>query len=197
MPHLRHWLAGTAFVVIALSHTAALAQADAGGPISTPDAAQPAEAPATPDAAQPAEAQTARTTPADPALAAKAKAAAEGLSPQVQDVQIVGPWSDGTVEGVWRTVMVQSQTDDSAFHFFVQQLEGAGSDLSVRATTEVAEINQIDGTVVGYRADEPSEEQPNSLTLFFDILPSDGEIAETYELHFFPGEPYSFGPATN
>lgn len=197
MPHLRHWLAGTAFLFMAMSHTAALAQADAGAPVAAPDAAQPAEAPVTPDTAQPAEAKTAPASSGDPELAAKAKSAAEALSPQVQDVQIVGPWSDGTREGVWRTVMVQSQTDDSAFHFFVQQLEGAGSDLSLRATTEVVEINQIEGAVVGYRADEPSEEQPNSLTLFFDILPSDGEIAETYELHFFPGEPYSFGPATN
>ncbi len=197
MPHRRHWLAGTAFVVMVMSHTAALAQADAGAPIAAPDAAQPAETLVTPDTAQPAEAKTAPAASGDPEIAAKAKSAAEGMSPQVQDVQIVGPWSDGARDGVWRTVMVQSQTDDSAFHFFVQQLEGAGANLSVLSTTEVGEISQIDGTVVGYRADEPSEEQPNGLTLFFDILPSDGEIAETYELHFFPGEPYSFGPATN
>ncbi|WP_206453943.1 hypothetical protein [Aurantimonas marina] len=197
MPHLRHWLACTAFVVMAVSQTPALAQADAGAAVTAPDATQPADVPAPPEPAQPTESEAAPAASGDPEIAAKAKAAAEALSPQVQDVQIVGPWSDGTSEGVWRTVMVQSQTDDSAFHFFVQQLEGAGSDMSVRATTEVAEINQIEGAVVGYRADEPSEEQPNGLTLFFDILPKDGEIAETYELHFFPGEPYSFGPATN
>ena len=29
------------------------------------------------------------------------------------------------------------------------------------------------------------------------IKQADGEISETYELHFTPGQPYIFGPASN
>lgn len=127
----------------------------------------------------------------------KAKKAADTLSPLVEDVQVVGPWSDGDKQGVWRTVMVQSPDAETKFHFFVQQLEGTGTDLRMMSSNEIREINRIKGAVVGYRADEPSEDQPDSLTLFFDILPADGEIAETYQLLFFPNAPYEFGPATN
>ena len=136
-------------------------------------------------------------TPSSPEATAKAKVAAEALSPLVEDVQVVGPWSDGDKQGVWRTVMVQSPEAETRFHFFVQQLEGTGADLKMLSSSEISEINTIKGAVVGYRADEPSEDAPNSLTLFFDILPTDGEIAETYQLNYFPNAPYEFGPATN
>ena len=52
-------------------------------------------------------------------------------------------------------------------------------------------------TVVGYRADEPSSEEPSGLSLFFEIVPRDGEISETYELHVQPDGSYDFGFATN
>jgi hypothetical protein len=123
--------------------------------------------------------------------------AVEALAPLIEDVQVVGPWSEGERQGVWRTVMVQSPADETGYHFFVQQLEGTGTDLAVVATTEITEVHEVDGAIVGYRADEPSPDQPSGLTLFFDILPTDGEIAETYELHFAPDVPYLFGPASN
>lgn len=129
--------------------------------------------------------------------ASAAVAAAKNLSPLVEDVQVVGPWSSDGRQGVWRTVMVQSPADQTEFHFFVQQLDGSGTDLSLIASTEIAEVNQMDGAIVGYRVDEPSPEHLDSLTLFFDILPADGEVSETYELHFFADGPYNFGPATN
>ena len=110
---------------------------------------------------------------------------------------MVGPWSDGDKQGVWRTVMVQSPEAETKFHFFIQQLEGTGTDLKMLSSNEIPEINRMKGAVVGYRADEPSDDDTTSLTLFFDILPTDGEIAETYQLHYFPNMPYEFGPATN
>lgn len=187
--------AGVSLAALMMVQNAALAQAT--------DAA-PAAAPAAEQAAPAAPAATNEAAPAAPATAAPAAggandpaAAAEALSPLIEDVQIVGPWSDGDVQGVWRTIMVQSPADETDYHFFVQQLEGSGTNLTLRSSTEIRELNQIEGAVVGYRADEPSETEPNSLSLFFDLLPSDGEIAETYELHFFPDQPYMFGPATN
>ncbi len=136
-------------------------------------------------------------TPSSPEATAKAKSAADALSPLVEDVQVVGPWSDGDKQGVWRTVMVQSPEAETKFHFFIQQLEGTGTDLKMLSSNEIPEINRMKGAVVGYRADEPSDDDTKSLTLFFDILPTDGEVAETYQLHYFPNMPYEFGPATN
>ncbi|MCE7028029.1 hypothetical protein [Jiella avicenniae] len=125
-------------------------------------------------------------------------AAVEKLSPLVQDVQVVGPWSEGDEHGVWRTVMVQPAGENAKTHFFIQQLDASGHDgLAIRSTTEIPEIAKMDGQVVGYRADDPNEAEPNSLSLFFEVVPSDGEISETYELHFMPGQPYVFGPASN
>lgn len=187
--------AGVSLAALMMVQNAALAQATDAAPAAAPAAEQ--AAPASPAA-------TNEAAPSAPATAAPATggtndpaAAAEALSPLIEDVQIVGPWSDGDVQGVWRTIMVQSPADETDYHFFVQQLEGSGTNLTLRSSTEIRELNQIEGAVVGYRADEPSETEPNSLSLFFDLLPSDGEIAETYELHFFPDQPYMFGPATN
>ncbi|MBO0662671.1 hypothetical protein LQ948_07710 [Jiella sp. MQZ9-1] len=113
-------------------------------------------------------------------------------------MQIVGPWTDGDLEGVWRTVMVQPSGNDAKMHFFVQQLQTDDDNgVSIRSTTEIPEIAQLKGQIVGYRADEPNEEEPNTLGLFFEVVPADGEVSETYELHFTPGQPYSFAPASN
>ncbi|MAP18534.1 MAG: hypothetical protein CL626_05780 [Aurantimonas sp.] len=182
--------AGVSLAALMMVQNAALAQATDAAAAAAPAAEQ--AAPASPAA-------TNQAAPAAPAAggANDPAAAAEALSPLIEDVQIVGPWSDGDVQGVWRTIMVQSPADETDYHFFVQQLEGSGTNLTLRSSTEIRELNQIEGAVVGYRADEPSETEPNSLSLFFDLLPSDGEIAETYELHFFPDQPYMFGPATN
>ncbi|UIJ73729.1 hypothetical protein [Aurantimonas sp. HBX-1] len=181
----------------AMLGTALLIALPASGQESGPAIAPGAETakPAATVAPAPAESTAPASTPAatDPAVTA----AIDSLSPLVEDVQVVGPWSEGERQGVWRTIMVQSPADETGYHFFVQQLEGAGTDHTVRASTEITEINQIDGAIVGYRADEPSPGAPSGLTLFFDILPTDGEIAETYELHFAPDTPYMFGPASN
>ncbi|TFF20758.1 hypothetical protein E3C22_00830 [Jiella endophytica] len=160
--------------------------------LAAPASAQDAAAPAAPEAgaaAAPAQGKDA---------SGEFSAAVEALSPLIQDVQVVGPWSDGDEHGVWRTVMVQPAGDNAGAHFFIQQLDASGHNgLSLRSTTEIPEIAKIDGQVVGYRADDPSETEPNSLGLFFEVVPSDGEISETYELHFTPGQPYLFGPASN
>ncbi|NDV88172.1 hypothetical protein GTW51_15835 [Aurantimonas aggregata] len=161
----------------------------------SPEAPAPNEPAASP--AAPAVPETQAAAPSEMTTGSAVTAAIDALSPLVEDVQIVGPWSEGTRQGVWRTVMVQSPADETGYHFFVQQLEGSGTDHIVRASTEITEINQVDGAIVGYRADEPSPGAPSGLTLFFDILPADGEIAETYELHFAPDAPYMFGPASN
>ncbi|MEF2072341.1 hypothetical protein [Consotaella aegiceratis] len=155
----------------------------------TPDA-EPRQSDPTTLAGKPAEADQATTTDA-------VAAEAEHLSPLVHDVQIVGPWSDADHQGVWRTILALSPDDSGRYRFFVQKIEDAAGGLSLLATTEVTEIAAIDGAILGYRADEPTEGQEGSLTLFFDILPSDAEISETYELHFFSDSPYEFGPASN
>ncbi len=94
--------------------------------------------------------------------------------------------------------MVQPAGENAKTHFFIQQLDASGHDgLALRSTTEIPEISKMDGQIVGYRADDPNEAEPNSLSLFFEVVPSDGEISETYELHFMPGQPYIFGPASN
>lgn len=126
--------------------------------------------------------------------------AVTSLSPRIADVQIVGPWKKGNQQGVWRGVMVQSNANASQYHFFVQQLTGADNDLTVTATTEIKEISTIDGSVVGYHPDDESDDEGadnDTLTLFFDVLPTGGDMAETYELHISPNEPYQFGPASN
>ena len=181
----------TAFALTAALPFAVMAQTSDASP-TAPSTAEPADGGQT---APPA--PVAMGTASTPEAIAKAKSAAESLSPMIEDVQIVGPWSDGDKQGVWRTVMVQSPEGETKFHFFVQQLQGSGADLSLKSSKEIPEINQMKGAVVGYRADEPSEDDPTSLTLFFDILPTDGEIAETYQLNYFPNAPYEFGPASN
>lgn len=204
---------------------AAAAQAQTPAPApSVPDAQAPADvspaapAPYTPPAPAPAApsdpaaagtpapgaetpaASVPAATPAAPAMPADDAplAAATGLTPLIEDVQVVGPWTDGGKSGVWRTIMMQVGTSEKeTYRFFIQQIEKAGATQTVLATTEIKEIPGIDGAIVGYRADEPTEGETSGLTLFFDIVPSDGEIAETYELHFRKDQPYSFGPATN
>ncbi|MCB8838520.1 hypothetical protein [Aurantimonas sp. VKM B-3413] len=121
----------------------------------------------------------------------------EGLTPMVQDVQIVGPWTNGDRQGVWRTVIAQPSGENAKSHFFVQQIETKGTDYTVLSTTEITEISKVDGAILGYRADEPSDVDPNSLMLFFEIVPTGAELSETYELRFHPGQPYDFGPSTN
>ena len=168
------------------------------GPSFAQDAAPPVAPPAGATAqpsAKPADGAAASSTAAEPS---QFSAAVETLSPLVQDVQVLGPWSDGDARGVWRTVMVHPAGDNAKAHFFIQQLDASGHDgFGMRSSTEIPEIAGLDGQVVGYRADDPNEEQPNSISLFFEVVPTDGEISETYELHFMPGQPYMFGPASN
>lgn len=166
------------------------------GPALAQDAPTPAEPQAGAPAAEPQ--AGAAAAPSGGQAAGQYAAAVESLSPLVQDVQVVGPWNDGDQSGVWRTVMVQPAGDDAKPHFFIQQLDASGHDgLSLRSTAEITEIATLDGQIVGYRADDPGEAQTNSLSLFFEFVPADGEISETYELHFTPGQPYIFGPASN
>ncbi|MFD2237736.1 hypothetical protein [Aureimonas populi] len=119
------------------------------------------------------------------------------LSPLVADVQVLGPWIEGERRGIWRTVMLQSLDETTGNRFFVQQLEKDGGQVRVSTSTEIVEIGELDGAIVSYRPDAPSEAQAELLTLFLDIVPLDGEIAETYELFFTSQEPYVFGPASN
>ncbi len=132
--------------------------------------------------------------------------AAETLPTQVEDVQVVGPWTDGEASGVWRTVMMQvGGADKDVYRFFVQKLDRVGPAAKVLSTTEVKEVAGVDGAVVGYRADAPEEGDgaaaappaESDLTLFFDVVPGDGEIPETYELNFMKDLTYTFGPASN
>ncbi|KQT48797.1 hypothetical protein ASG43_08075 [Aureimonas sp. Leaf454] len=123
--------------------------------------------------------------------------AVETLLTEIEDVQVVGPWTEGERNGVWRTVMMQVKGKEDVYRFFIQQLERVNGAQTILSTTEIKEVQSVNGAIVGYRADEPTEGETNSLTLFFDIVPSDGEIAETYELHFTKDSPYTFGPATN
>ncbi len=119
------------------------------------------------------------------------------LSPMIGDVQIVGPWAEGDRNGVWRTIMTQSVGETKGNRFFYQQVEERDGKAVVVNSTEVTEIQTVQGAIVGYRADAPAEGQESNLTLFFDIVPLDGEITETYELFVAPGQPYRFGPASN
>jgi hypothetical protein len=170
-------------------------EAPAAAPTAPAAPAAPDAAPATPEAAPAAPAAAAATAPAaEDAVAA----AIAGLPTGIEDVQVVAPWTDGDKSGVWRTAMVQVGTDEKeSYRFFIQQVEKAAGVATVLTTTEIKEIPGINGAVVGYRADEPSEDDAAGLTLFFDIVPGDGEIAETYELHFQKDRTYTFGPATN
>lgn len=119
------------------------------------------------------------------------------LSPMIGDVQILGPWTQDDRHGIWRSVMTQPLEETTGNRFFVQQIEEKSGNNTVIASTEITEIASIEGAVVGYRADPPAAGQEKTLTIFFDIVPLDGEISESYELFFTPGEPYRFGPASN
>jgi hypothetical protein len=182
----------------------------AGAQDSTPPAATPAEtAPAAP-AAPPAPAapgaapDASQPAPAAPGPAqgsaernAEVMGAIATLSPIIGDVQIVGPWAVDGRNGVWRTIMTQALGETKGSRFFFQQVEERDGKPTVVSSTEVTEIAEVDGAIVGYRADAPAEGQESNLTLFFDIVPMDGEISETYELFVAPGQPYRFGPASN
>ncbi|WP_082529485.1 hypothetical protein [Aurantimonas sp. Leaf443] len=198
-------------LALVLAAPALAAGPDTGSPsLAAPAPATPAppatpavpDAPASPQAPAPDAAQVtappvaAAPVPAD-VDAADARKTAEGLPASVEDVQIVASWSEGEDSGVWRTVMVRSASDPGKYRFFLQQLRVQDGRASLKSTEEVKEINMIEGAVVGYRADEPDPAAPSSLTLFFEIMPVDGEIPETYQLFYTPGEPYRFGPASN
>lgn len=127
----------------------------------------------------------------------KALAAISALDPMIGDVQLVGPWTDSERHGVWRTVMTQPAKEDGGNRFFVQQIEQTPEGSRVSSSVEITEIADVKGAVVGYRADPPAEGQESNLTLFFDILPLDGEVTDTYELFIAPNTPYRFGPASN
>lgn len=139
----------------------------------------------------------ANVPPVDPAM----QQAAEALATQIEDVQVIGPWTDGDKTGVWRTVMMQvGQPDKDVYRFFVQKLDRVGPGAKVLTTTEVKEVAGVAGTVVGYRAEEIGEDDSapaKDLTLFFDVVPANGEVSESYELHFMNDLTYTFGPASN
>ena len=183
----------------------ALAQTD---PATQPPAAGSAPKPYVPPAATdetdtpPMAPPITNVPPADPTM----QGAAEGLPTQIEDVQVVGPWTEGGTNGVWRTVMMQvGGAEKEVYRFFVQKLDRVGPGARILDTTEIKEVAGVDGAVVGYRADEPQEDGEGTdggapvsdLTLFFDVVPSNGEIPETYELHFMKDRTYNFGPASN
>ncbi len=180
-----------------LAPSFAFAQA-AGEPApATPPAASSEAAPA-PAAPTPAPAEPAPAQPQDEATRnAKTLSAIANLDPLIGDVQLVGPWTDGERHGVWRTVMTQPEHENGGNRFFVQQIDQSGDTSRVSSSVEITEIAEVKGAVVGYRADAPAEGQESNLTLFFDILPLDGEVTDTYELFIAPNTPYRFGPASN
>lgn len=172
-----------ASTLLALAPSVALAQ--------TAPEAPPASAPA-------AGGEVPAAQPQDEAARnAKVLSAIANLDPLVGDVQLVGPWTDGDRHGVWRTIMTQPAHETGGNRFFVQQIEQTGDTSRVSSSVEVTEVAEVKGAVVGYRADAPAEGQESNLTLFFDILPLDGEVTDTYELFIAPNTPYRFGPATN
>lgn len=184
---------GAAAAQDATPPAAALGETAPAAPAAPPAPAAPAVAP---DASQPAPAAPA---PAQGAAERNAEVmgAIASLSPIIGDVQIVGPWAVDGRNGVWRTIMTQALGETKGSRFFFQQVEERDGKPTVVSSTEVTEIAEVDGAIVGYRADAPAEGQESNLTLFFDIVPMDGEISETYELFVAPGQPYRFGPASN
>ncbi|MEN3791485.1 hypothetical protein [Fulvimarina sp. MAC3] len=119
------------------------------------------------------------------------------LSPLIEDVQVLGPWEEGGRSGIWRAVMARDPADPTKSQFFLQQIAPSPTGAQIARSIKVDEVAALGGAVVGYSADEPSEGQEGSLTLFFEIVPQDGEIAETYELRAQPDGSYDFGFATN
>lgn len=180
--------------VLGATWAPAWAQAPAT-PDAAPSSAAPA-APAPPSDAQPAK-EGAETASAHRSPDVKVLAAISALDPMIGDVQLVGPWADGERHGIWRTVMTQPANEKSGNRFFVQQIEQSPQGSRVSSSVEITEIADVKGAVVGYRADAPAEGQESNLTLFFDILPLDGEVTDTYELFIAPNTPYRFGPASN
>ena len=177
---------------------AVAAPAFAQEPTTTAPASSEAPTEAAPSTAPSADQTAPATSSADTVQRnAEVLSAISNLAPMIGDVQIVGPWTDADRHGVWRTIMTQTAGEATGSRFFVQQLEEKDGRASVASSTEVTEIAAVDGAIVGYRADPPAEGQESSLTLFFDVLPSDGEVSQTYELFVAPNEPYRFGPATN
>ncbi len=154
------------------------------------------EAPAPAEPASPPPAQGAGEAAAPQQSDASAAMLAE-LSPLVADVQIVGPFAEGERNGIWRTITLQPEGEGAGNRFFVQQIEAVDGTPAVSSSTEITEVGELGGALISYRADAPSEAQPELLTLFLEIVPLDGEIAETYELFFTASEPYVFGPASN
>ncbi|GGD88716.1 hypothetical protein GCM10011390_04310 [Aureimonas endophytica] len=187
-----------AMVTVALP---ALAQTDPAPPPAATDAPKPYVAPtenpdeATGGEAAPVAPPITDVPPVDPAF----QKAAEDLPSAIEDVQVVGPWSEGDQSGVWRTVMMQvGPADKDVYRFFVQKLDRVGPGAKLLSTTEIKEVAGVKGTVVGYRAEEGEDGAPSGdLTLFFDVVPPDGEVPESYELHFLKDKSYTFGPATN
>lgn len=119
------------------------------------------------------------------------------LSPLIEDVQVVGPWAESGRSGIWRAVMARDPADPTKSQFFLQQIAPSPTGAQIARSIKVDEVAALGGAVVGYSADEPAEGQEGSLTLFFEIVPLDGEIAETYELRAQPDGSYEFGFATN
>ncbi|WP_210209622.1 hypothetical protein [Aureimonas flava] len=190
----------TAFAMAIVSAVPAMAQEPAApAPQDGAAAPAPAEAPTAPAPAAPAAPAGSDAPAASPSTDRNAEvmSAIANLSPVIGDVQIVGPWVEGERNGVWRTIMTQALGETKGSRFFFQQVEERDGKPLVVASTEVTEIAEVDGAIVGYRADAPAEGEESNLTLFFDIVPLDGEISETYELFVAPGQPYRFGPASN
>lgn len=198
----------SAVAIVLLAGSAAAAQ-EATAPATTPAEPAPAAPAASPAPVAPGTAPDAsQSAPAAPAPSpapaagsaernAEVMSAIAALSPIIGDVQIVGPWAVDGRNGVWRTIMTQALGETKGSRFFFQQVEERDGKPTVVSSTEVTEIAEVDGAIVGYRADAPAEGQESNLTLFFDIVPMDGEISETYELFVAPGQPYRFGPASN
>ncbi|MER0237914.1 hypothetical protein [Fulvimarina sp. MAC8] len=180
--------------------------AEPAAPEETAPVAEPeAEAPTSDAAPQAESAEPAEAAPAAPnAYAQSQSIGSDGvsqvvgtLSPLVEDVQVVGPWQEGDRTGIWRAVMARDPADPAKSQFFIQQIAPSPTGAQIARSIKVDEVAALGGAVVGYSADEPAEGQEGSLTLFFEIVPLDGEIAETYELRVQPDGSYDFGFASN
>ncbi|EAU42469.1 DNA topoisomerase IV subunit B [Fulvimarina pelagi HTCC2506] len=174
---------------------------DQVSPAQTPEATAPSDAtiPSDEPAAAPEAAEDAAPAAAQSqTIGSDSVAQVVGtLSPLVEDVQVVGPWREGDRNGIWRAVMARDPADPAKSQFFIQQIAPSPTGAQITRSIKVDEVAALGGAVVGYTADEPAEGQEGSLTLFFEIVPLDGEIAETYELRVQPDGSYDFGFATN
>lgn len=116
------------------------------------------------------------------------------LPAAIEDINIVGTFTEEDMAGAYRVVIARTPAEDSVTaRLFVQRLLYADDgSAAVEKTIEITELADLQVDI----SDSSGEVNDDGLSLFIDTVKA-GEAGELYELFLSGDGTYRFGPASN